>query len=132
MFESFLSRDMTYSCGIFTDLDGDLNDNSNIGAVNGGIGLKRLGNKFEGVNGHSDKLHGVDEKDELEEAQLRKIRSVSASQASGTLELIALAAGISSRRRTSRQVTEYLRLALVGDLSLSRWIDIWTLYIPLF
>lgn len=78
MFESFLSRDMTYSCGIFTDLDGDLKDNSNIGAVNGGIGLKRLGNKFEGVNGHSDKQHGIDEKDELEEAQLRKIRSVSA------------------------------------------------------
>lgn len=71
MFAAFLSRDMTYSCGIFTDLDADLHDGRQLGAVNGAIGLKRLGGKkddqtHEGVNGEI--------KDELEAAQIRKIQ----------------------------------------------------------
>ena len=71
MFAAFLSRDMTYSCGIFTDLDGDLKDGRDAGATNGAIGLKKIGAKKEEkevVNGEI--------KDELEEAQLRKIEYV--------------------------------------------------------
>jgi cyclopropane-fatty-acyl-phospholipid synthase len=72
MFSAFLSRDMTYSCGIFTDLDSDLKDGSEIGAVNGAIGLKRIGGK-ENKADASEQANG-DIKDELEESQLRKIR----------------------------------------------------------
>lgn len=72
MFAAFLSRDMTYSCGIFTDLDGDLHDGRELGAVNGAIGLKKIGSKAEGDKSHQHS-NGED-KDELEEAQLRKIQ----------------------------------------------------------
>ncbi|PPQ75642.1 hypothetical protein CVT26_001622 [Gymnopilus dilepis] len=48
MFAGFLSGDMTYSCAIFPDLDGDLveeKDSQNI--WNGGQGLKRLASKLQ-------------------------------------------------------------------------------------
>jgi hypothetical protein len=51
MFEAFLSRDMTYSCGIFPELDGDLRQKTK--------------------SGHGTKETDVDE---LEQSQLAKLR----------------------------------------------------------
>jgi cyclopropane-fatty-acyl-phospholipid synthase len=70
MFAAFLSRDMTYSCGIFTDLDGDLKDGRQLGAVNGAIGLKKIG----GIKENKEAKVDGEIKDELEAAQLRKIQ----------------------------------------------------------
>ncbi|KAJ3733331.1 CFS1-like protein [Lentinula guzmanii] len=54
MFAGFLSKDMTYSCAIFEDLDGDLKVSNGlngpideeVGRWSGGHGLKKVGNKF--------------------------------------------------------------------------------------
>ncbi|KAJ3830653.1 cyclopropane-fatty-acyl-phospholipid synthase [Lentinula raphanica] len=50
MFAGFLSKDMTYSCAIFEDLDGDMTFSNgikdDIGKWSGGHGLKKVGNKF--------------------------------------------------------------------------------------
>ncbi|KZT23480.1 CFS1-like protein [Neolentinus lepideus HHB14362 ss-1] len=44
MFKGFLSEDMTYSCAIFDELDGDLKDGTTArGSWSGGEGLTRLG-----------------------------------------------------------------------------------------
>lgn len=82
MFSSFLSKDMTYSCAIFKDLDGDLKRMEEVGEVNGALGLikfgkgqkqKSIANGDHGVvNG--DATDGAPEVDELEEAQLAKLR----------------------------------------------------------
>lgn len=60
MFSAFLSKDMTYSCAIFSDLDGDLlaPDHTQVGGL---------------VNGVKSIVE-EDRVDKLEEAQLRKIR----------------------------------------------------------
>lgn len=78
MFAAFLSPDMTYSCGIFKDLDGDIT------RAIGSDGLERFGPGGERINGgHApDKLKKAvklqwknDEGlDELEEAQMTKLR----------------------------------------------------------
>jgi cyclopropane fatty-acyl-phospholipid synthase-like methyltransferase len=71
MFRSFLSADMTYSCAIFPELDNDLRAGGEVGGVNGGGGLKRFGgpkNEVE-INGDEEEI-----RDELEEAQLAKLR----------------------------------------------------------
>ena len=72
MFSAFLSRDMTYSCGVFPDLDADLNvQRGELGAVNGGFGLISI-KAGEEADGRTAETNG-DVKDELEEAQMRKI-----------------------------------------------------------
>ncbi|WRT64038.1 uncharacterized protein IL334_000965 [Kwoniella shivajii] len=60
MFSSFLSRDMTYSCAIFPELDKDLID---------GREQSRKEGKF--VN-----IYGENGKDELEQAQITKLRHI--------------------------------------------------------
>ena len=77
MFRSFLSADMTYSCAIFPELDKDLREGREIGAANGGIGLKRIGEAVGGVEVSGDEkasTDGSEVRDELEEAQLAKLR----------------------------------------------------------
>jgi cyclopropane-fatty-acyl-phospholipid synthase len=76
MFSAFLSRDMTYSCAIFPELDADLAEGVDEN-VNGAIGLTRVGGAvqkitkaFEGVGAGS----GSGGEDPLEQAQLAKIR----------------------------------------------------------
>ncbi|KAK8865770.1 hypothetical protein IAR55_000917 [Kwoniella newhampshirensis] len=83
MFSSFLSADMTYSCAIFPELDKDLRERTELAeteGVNGGIGLKRIGadGGFGGKQvGETTKIgNGEDELDELEEAQLAKLRHI--------------------------------------------------------
>jgi hypothetical protein len=78
---------MTYSCGIFKDLDGDLLGGAeDVGETNGGLGLMKFGEgakssrkangKANGNHGkaHEDLAEEEADIDELEEAQLRKIR----------------------------------------------------------
>lgn len=82
MFSSFLSKDMTYSCAIFKDLDGDLKRMEEIGEVNGALGLIKFGKAGKGktlTNGDHGPAHGSASEaqegiDELEEAQLAKLR----------------------------------------------------------
>lgn len=76
---------MTYSCGIFKDLDGDLLKAQEIGETNGGLGLMKFGKSAKNgrqANGNHAKVteeqsESDGEVDELEEAQLRKIRYAS-------------------------------------------------------
>jgi cyclopropane-fatty-acyl-phospholipid synthase len=83
MFSAFLSKDMTYSCAIFKDLDGDLKRMEEIGETNGALGLIKFGkghntkpnSRANGDHGiHGETKNGSDETDELEEAQLAKLR----------------------------------------------------------
>ncbi|KAK7469371.1 hypothetical protein VKT23_003846 [Stygiomarasmius scandens] len=70
---------MTYSCAIFEDLDGDLKKGSDRSECNGGQGLKRLGHKVNDANSINGKTHFTSEdndKDELYDAQMRKLRHV--------------------------------------------------------
>lgn len=72
---------MTYSCGIFKDLDGDLARLEEIGETNGGLGLMKFGKgskkaiKANGNHGKETEAE-TDDVDELEESQLRKIRHI--------------------------------------------------------
>ncbi|KAL0069874.1 hypothetical protein AAF712_003144 [Marasmius tenuissimus] len=68
----FLSKDMTYSCAIFDDLDGDLRDGG-LGAWSGGEGLQRLGQSQEEFE-HA-RPHLSDDK-ELYDAQIRKLNHI--------------------------------------------------------
>ncbi|KAE9405689.1 CFS1-like protein [Gymnopus androsaceus JB14] len=76
MFAGFLSKDMTYSCAIFEDLDGDLKDGFDRGQWSGGHGLHRLG---QGSQPSSQSLtlpqNDIDS-DPLEVAQLRKLHHI--------------------------------------------------------
>ena len=77
MFSSFLSKDMTYSCAIFPELDADFKHErqGGLGDLNGGIGLKRITGERPFTpesQGHRDK----EETDELYEAQIAKLRLV--------------------------------------------------------
>ncbi|KAF5330271.1 hypothetical protein D9758_014453 [Tetrapyrgos nigripes] len=88
MFQGFLSKDMTYSCAIFEDLDGDLGNETDLAECNGSQGLKRLNHKVNGtkgvngVNGINGKLHPAnghlygEEHDPLYDAQMRKLRHI--------------------------------------------------------
>ncbi|TRM60495.1 CFS1-like protein [Schizophyllum amplum] len=75
MFAGFLSKDMTYSCGIFADLDGDLKKDCS------GEDSKRLVQSSPSTSSKSSsgsstpaKIQGDDEEvDELYEAQIRKL-----------------------------------------------------------
>lgn len=67
-----MSEDMTYSCAIFDDLDGDLKDGAvDRSAWSGGQGLKRLGQPSK-----DNKQPTSDPKDELYEAQTRKLSHI--------------------------------------------------------
>ncbi|KAF8895131.1 S-adenosyl-L-methionine-dependent methyltransferase [Infundibulicybe gibba] len=74
MFAGFLSEDMTYSCAIFDDLDGDLKSGIQQKEWSGGQGLKRLGNASteEPVLTSA----GGEGRDALHEAQLRKLHHI--------------------------------------------------------
>nr|XP_018267085.1 uncharacterized protein I303_01068 [Kwoniella dejecticola CBS 10117]OBR89243.1 hypothetical protein I303_01068 [Kwoniella dejecticola CBS 10117] len=60
MFSSFLSRDMTYSCAIYPELDKDLYD----------------GKEYQRRQGKIIDIYEEDGKDELEEAQFAKLRHI--------------------------------------------------------
>ena len=85
MFSAFLSRDMTYSCAIYPELDRDLLEEEGREAMNGAFGLKRIVNgsiknqaqakEAKGANGNGNG-HRDSEVDDLEEAQLRKLRHI--------------------------------------------------------
>ncbi|KAF8073417.1 CFS1-like protein [Lyophyllum atratum] len=85
MFAGFLSEDMTYSCAIFEDLDGDLKDDIHPSQWSGGHGLKRLTSKAssDSIKSPSRKLNGNGNghpvppaRDELHEAQIRKLKHI--------------------------------------------------------
>ncbi|KAJ4493210.1 CFS1-like protein [Lentinula lateritia] len=76
MFAGFLSKDMTYSCAIFEDLDGDLKGGEQgelKGRWNGGHGLKKLTN---GMNGPNVAAELPSSSDPLEDAQYRKLHHI--------------------------------------------------------
>ncbi|KAG6878299.1 hypothetical protein C0993_009305 [Termitomyces sp. T159_Od127] len=82
----FLSEDMTYSCAIFKDLDGDLKNGFPISSWSGGHGLKRLIPKS--VQSTPGKLNGMNKcvneashtcppnQEELYQAQIRKLKHI--------------------------------------------------------
>jgi cyclopropane-fatty-acyl-phospholipid synthase len=129
MFSAFLSKDMTYSCGIFKDLDGDLlRGAEEVGETNGGLGLMKFGKgaknsrkasgKANGNHGkaHEDQAEDDADIDELEEAQLRKIRYVERIGYSIACSCL----GTSLRRPTSSLDTECWKLGPDGAALPSR------------
>ncbi|KAH0586547.1 hypothetical protein H2248_007773 [Termitomyces sp. 'cryptogamus'] len=81
MFSGFLSRDMTYSCAIFKDLDGDIKDGPPISLGGRTLVLESsqpTHKKFNGVNGHGHKTNKSlpPTQDELHEAQIRKLKHI--------------------------------------------------------
>ncbi|KAJ7288149.1 CFS1-like protein [Mycena rebaudengoi] len=73
MFSGFLSQDMTYSCAIFEDLDGDMKGGVARGEWSGGQGLRRLGKKPSAAVSQPTDQPDVDE---LYEAQIRKLAHI--------------------------------------------------------
>ncbi|KIJ42342.1 hypothetical protein M422DRAFT_31315 [Sphaerobolus stellatus SS14] len=77
MFSGFLSEDMTYSCAIFEDLDGDLkNSQDRRGAWSGGQGLERIGNKPTSSDVKVSRIPDSIDPDSLYHAQIRKIHHI--------------------------------------------------------
>ncbi|KAG6887994.1 hypothetical protein C0992_009974 [Termitomyces sp. T32_za158] len=85
--ECFLSKDMTYSCAIFKDLDGDIKAGHSISLWSGGQGLKRLvpkstpkstPEKLNGFNNcdHEASLSCPPIQEELHQAQVRKLEHI--------------------------------------------------------
>ncbi|KAJ6508516.1 CFS1-like protein [Mycena sanguinolenta] len=74
MFAGFLSQDMTYSCAIFEDLDGDMKDGVIRSEWSGGQGLRRLGQPASAAGTIPAKVES--EVDELYEAQIRKLSHI--------------------------------------------------------
>ncbi|KAF7314416.1 hypothetical protein MKEN_00914400 [Mycena kentingensis (nom. inval.)] len=72
MFAGFLSPDMTYSCAIFEDLDGDIQEGAERSEWSGGQGLLRLGAT---KSAPSTPAAAVDV-DELYDAQIRKLSHI--------------------------------------------------------
>ncbi|KAJ7147133.1 CFS1-like protein [Mycena crocata] len=70
MFAGFLSRDMTYSCAIFEDLDGDMKDGVGWSEYSGGKGLWRVGQSVAATPSVPANT------DELYEAQIRKLSHI--------------------------------------------------------
>ncbi|KAF8914886.1 CFS1-like protein [Mucidula mucida] len=69
MFAGFLSEDMTYSCAIFEDLDGDLISGTDFGRFSGGHGLTRL-------NSSTTNVPNILSDDTLFHAQMRKLHHI--------------------------------------------------------
>lgn len=65
----FLSEDMTYSCAIFEDLDGDLISGTDFGRFSGGHGLTRL-------NSSTTNVPNILSDDTLFHAQMRKLHHI--------------------------------------------------------
>ncbi|KAF7985573.1 hypothetical protein HWV62_3849 [Athelia sp. TMB] len=81
MFAGFLSEDMTYSCGIFADLDGDMKGGAaSRSAWSGGQGLKRIGPQPPSdstSNAATDSGPApAAPTDELHDAQIRKLTHI--------------------------------------------------------
>ncbi|KIJ62576.1 hypothetical protein HYDPIDRAFT_114221 [Hydnomerulius pinastri MD-312] len=77
MFAGFLSEDMTYSCAIFNDLDGDLAaGRQHETSWNGGQMLKRVNLTNGGESALPSTGDQVSPRDELYEAQFRKLNHV--------------------------------------------------------
>ncbi|KAJ7600817.1 CFS1-like protein [Mycena floridula] len=74
MFEGFLSKDMTYSCAIFKDLDGDLENGVDRGEWSGGHGLKRLGAAAASSSSRGPPVS--QDEDQLYDAQIRKLNHI--------------------------------------------------------
>ncbi|KAJ6525285.1 CFS1-like protein [Mycena vulgaris] len=74
MFAGFLSQDMTYSCAIFADLDGDMKDGVVRSEWSGGQGLRRLGQPATTTSTVSTPAET--DVDELYEAQIRKLSHI--------------------------------------------------------
>ncbi|KAJ7176027.1 CFS1-like protein [Mycena filopes] len=74
MFSGFLSQDMTYSCAIFEDLDGDMKDGVVRSEWSGGQRLRRLGQPTTPTS--STPTIAEPEVDELYEAQVRKLSHI--------------------------------------------------------
>jgi len=78
-FSGFLSKDMTYSCAIFADLDGDMKDGvTDRGEWSGGQGLKRIDAQPHSgaVSSSFAPSDAPPLEDELHEAQLRKLNHI--------------------------------------------------------
>ncbi|KAJ7781761.1 CFS1-like protein [Mycena maculata] len=75
MFAGFLSQDMTYSCAIFEDLDGDMKEGVVRSEWSGGQGLRRLG-KATATSAPTSQPDLEPEVDELYEAQIRKLSHI--------------------------------------------------------
>ncbi|KAJ7677474.1 CFS1-like protein [Mycena rosella] len=73
MFAGFLSQDMTYSCAIFENLDGDMKDGVVRSEWSGGQGLRRLG---QAATASTPSTPAVPDADELLEAQIRKLSHI--------------------------------------------------------
>lgn len=71
----FLSEDMTYSCGIFENLDADLQSDIDQGEWSGGQGLRRLSNPPSHAR-HNSKANGHGTRDEMYDAQIRKLNHI--------------------------------------------------------
>ncbi|KAJ7486048.1 CFS1-like protein [Mycena galericulata] len=76
MFSGFLSQDMTYSCAIFEDLDGDMKQGVVRSEWSGGQGLRRLGKSPTATSIPKTKPDAEPEVDELCEAQIRKLSHI--------------------------------------------------------
>ncbi|KAJ7069655.1 CFS1-like protein [Mycena amicta] len=76
MFAGFLSQDMTYSCAIFEDLDGDMKEGVERSGWSGGQGLLRLGSKSTPMTTASARAPNESTVDELYEAQIRKLSHI--------------------------------------------------------
>ncbi|KIK57142.1 hypothetical protein GYMLUDRAFT_46375 [Collybiopsis luxurians FD-317 M1] len=77
MFAGFLSKDMTYSCAIFEDLDGDVKNGLDRGLWSGGHALHRLGQPAEtSAPASMSTPIAQDGPDVLEAAQYRKLRHI--------------------------------------------------------
>ncbi|KAJ6621848.1 CFS1-like protein [Mycena sp. CBHHK59/15] len=74
MFAGFLSQDMTYSCAIFEDLDGDMKNGVVRSEWSGGQGLRRLGQQ-PAVTSNAVQTTDPDVH-ELYEAQIRKLSHI--------------------------------------------------------
>ncbi|KAJ6475045.1 CFS1-like protein [Mycena vitilis] len=74
MFAGFLSQDMTYSCAIFDDLDGDMTDGVVRSEWSGGQGLRRLGQSTAASS--SAPAPTEPQSDELYDAQIRKLSHI--------------------------------------------------------
>ena len=78
MFSAFLSQDMTYSCAIYPELDGDQErGDGRPEGMNGGIGLKKVVNgRLHTPESESEATGKEDDVDELYDAQIAKLRSI--------------------------------------------------------
>ncbi|KIY71193.1 CFS1-like protein [Cylindrobasidium torrendii FP15055 ss-10] len=78
MFAAFLSKDMTYSCAIFEDLDGDLEREKDRVKYNGGRRLIRLNSDVPcpGNPDGDEAFQSAEEEEELYEGQMRKLHHI--------------------------------------------------------